>query len=63
MQVKHNDEALKQLVEEGDAIPSLATVLMADNVKVQEHAACLLGALTSGSEDAKVAAVKVCVTV
>ncbi len=60
LQVRHNDEALEQLITDAQAIPSLSQLLAQPHPPlVQEQVAQLLGLLTSRFLDARKEAVTV----
>ncbi len=60
-QVRHNEDALTQLIDDGGAIPALSDLLAESHPEaVQEQVAQLLGLITSRFADARETAVKVC---
>jgi hypothetical protein len=58
-QVRHNDAALEQLIDNAGAIPALVGLFDRGKDAVSEQAAQLMGLLTSRFNDAKIKAVKV----
>mmetsp|Transcript_35054 Transcript_35054/g.78025 ORF Transcript_35054/g.78025 Transcript_35054/m.78025 type:complete len:377 (-) Transcript_35054:404-1534(-) len=60
VQVRHNKDALTQLVDHAKAIPALTALISEDkSPEIQEHAAKLLGLCASTFQDAKIEAVQV----
>jgi hypothetical protein len=59
LQVRHNDAALEQLIDNAGAIPALVGLFDRGKDDVSEQAAQLMGLLTSRFNDAKIKAVKV----
>ena len=58
--MRHNTDALIQLVNDSDSIPHLCELMSADRTQdIQEQAAQLLGILTSTWDKAKLQAVSV----
>lgn len=60
VQVRHNEKALLQLIDDADAMPALRQLIESDqSLELQQVATQLIACLTATREDAKLQAVKV----